>query len=203
MVCPQSACRQSQLLVVISGPSGVGKDSVVSALLERDPALLRVITATDRPQRPGEIDGVDYHFVSTTEFERMIAEDRMIEWARVYHQYKGIPKAELERALATGRDVIVRVDVQGAAMVKQLMPEAILIFVTASSEKEMIRRLRERGGDTEDQVEARIATAQEELSHLDEFGYLIVNCRGRLDQAVAKAEAILAAERCRIGRLAP
>jgi guanylate kinase len=198
MACSHPYDGQRQLLVVISGPSGVGKDSLVTALLERNPGLRRVVTATDRPRRPDETDGVDYHFVSTAEFERMIAQDGMIEWARVYGQYKGIPKWELERALATGQDVIVRVDVQGAATVRRLMPQAILIFIAAPSEPEMIRRLRERGGDTEEQMEARIATAREELSRLREFDYLIINCRGRLDRTVEQADAILTAERCRV-----
>jgi guanylate kinase len=197
MVCSQPYDGQRQLLVVISGPSGVGKDSLVIALLRQNPGLRRVVTATDRPPRTDEADGVDYHFVSTAEFERMIAQDEMIEWARVYGQYKGVPKWELERALASGQDVIVRVDVQGAATVRRLMPQATLIFIAAPSEAEMIRRLRERGGDTEEQVEARIATAREEMSRLGEFDYLIVNCRGRLDRAVEQVEAILTAERCR------
>lgn len=195
--------RDSQprpLLVVISGPSGVGKDSLVATLLERDPALRRVVTATDRPRRPNERDGLDYHFVSRAEFEQMIAQGGLVEWAIVYGQYKGIPKWELERALESGQDVVVRVDIQGAAALRRLMPQAILIFVAAPSEAEMIRRLRERGGDTEEQVENRVATAREEMSHLEEFDYLVINRQGRLDEAVEQVQAILIAEHCRIKR---
>jgi len=192
--------RPQPLLVVISGPSGVGKDSLATALLERDPTLRRVVTATDRPCRPNERDGLDYHFVSTAEFKRLIAQGELVEWAVVYGQYKGIPRWELERALESGQDVVVRVDVQGAAAIRRLMPQAILIFVAAPSEAEMIRRLRERGGDTEEQVEARIATAREEMSHLEEFDYLVINHQGRLDEVVEQVQAILTAERCRIRR---
>jgi len=192
--------RPQPLLVVISGPSGVGKDSLVTALLGQDPTLRRVVTATDRPRRPNERDGVDYHFFSTADFERLIAQGELVEWAMVYGQYKGIPKCELEQALENGQDVVVRVDVQGAAAIRHLMPQAILIFVAAPSEAEMIRRLRERGGDTEEQVEARISTARQEMSHLEEFDYLVINHQGRLDEAVEQTQAILIAERCRIRR---
>jgi len=192
--------RPQPLLVVISGPSGVGKDSLVTALLGQDPALHRVVTATDRPRRPNERDGLDYHFFSTADFERLIAQGELVEWAIVYGQYKGIPKCELERALEGGQDVVVRVDVQGAAAIRSFMPQAILIFVAARSEAEMIRRLRERGGDTEEQVENRIAAAREEMSHLEEFDYLVINHQGRLDEAVEQTQAILIAEHCRIRR---
>ena len=188
------------LLVVISGPSGVGKDSLVATLLKRDPGLRRVVTATDRPRRPHETDGLDYHFVLRAEFERLIADEELVEWAMVYGQYKGIPKWELERALGSGQDVVVRVDIQGATTMRRLLPQAILVFLAAPSEAEMTRRLRERGGDSEEQVEARITTAREEMSHLVEFDYLVINHQGRLDEAVEQVEAILIAERCRIKR---
>jgi len=201
MTRPNSYGIQPQLLIVISGPSGVGKDSLVEALLRRNCALRRVVTTTDRPCRPGEVDGVDYHFVSTEEFERMIAQEEFIEWAKVYGQYKGIPQRELEQALESGQDVVVRVDVQGAATIRRLIPQAILLFVATSSEMEMVRRLRGRGGDSEEQVEARVSTAREEMACLEEFDYLIINRRGRLDEAVRQVEAILIAERCRIARM--
>lgn len=186
------------LLVVISGPSGVGKDSLVTALLQRDPSLRRVVTTTDRPPRPDETNGLDYHFVSTAEFERLIAQGQLVEWAVVYDQYKGITRGELERAVESGQDVVVRVDVQGAATIRRLMPQAILVFVAAPSEAEMIRRLRERGGDTEEQVEKRIVTAREEMSHGRDFDYLVINHQERLDEAVEQIQAILTAEHCRI-----
>ena len=198
MDCSNPRDFQSQpLLVVISGPSAAGKDSLVNALLERDPALRRVVTATDRPRRPNERDGRDYHFVSRAEFERLIAQGGLVEWAIVYGQYKGIPKWELEQALESGQDVVVRVDVQGAVAIRRLMHQAILIFIAASSEAEMVRRLRERGGDTEEQIENRISKAREEMSHLEEFDYLVINHQGRLDEAVEQVQAILTTEHYR------
>ncbi|MBM3301343.1 MAG: guanylate kinase, partial [Deltaproteobacteria bacterium] len=182
------------------GPSGAGKNSLAVALLKGDPGLHRVVTATDRPRRPHETDGLDYHFLSREEFERLIAREELVEWATVYGQHKGIPKWELERALESGQDVLVLVDVQGAAAIRRLMPQAVSIFVAAPSEGEMIRRLSQRGGDTPQQVVARIATARQEMSHLEEFDYLVINHRGRLDEAVEQVEAILMAERCRIKR---
>ncbi len=200
MAClnPQNSPSQP-LLLVMSGPSGVGKNSLAHALLRRHPTTLRrVVTATDRPRRPSETQGVDYHFLSTAEFERLIEEEELIEWAVVYGQYKGIPEWALEQALESGQDVLVLVDIQGAAAVRDFMPQAISVFVAPPSEAELVRRLRKRGGDTERQVEARISTAREEMCHLEEFDYLVINYEGRLDQAVEQIEAILTAERCRI-----
>ena len=196
---PYELSRQP-LLLVISGPSGVGKNSVATALLSREAGLRRVVTATDRPPRPHETDGVDYHFISTTEFEGMIVRQELVEWARVYEQYKGIPKWELEQALTSDHDVLVLVDIQGARAVRDLIPQAITIFIASASEQELTQRLLERGGDTLTQIEARIRTVREEVSHLEEFDYLIMNIHGRLDAAVDQVQAILTAERCRIGR---
>jgi len=188
------------LLLVISGPSGVGKDSVVAALLARDPALRRVVTATDRPPRPDEADGLSYYFVSTADFERMIVQGELVEWARVYGQYKGVPRWELTRTLESGHDVVMRVDAQGAATIKRAIPQAILVFVAAPSEAELVRRLRGRGSDPEEQVAKRMATAQEEMSRLEEFDYLVINRSGCLDATVDQVQAILVAEHCRIRR---
>jgi len=196
--CSSHGIESQPLLVVISGPSGAGKDSLVRLLLKRDRGLRRVVTTTDRSPRADERDGVDYHFVSPAGFKHLIAQGELVEWAVVYGQYKGITRRELERAIASGEDMVVRVDVQGAATIRALMPQAILIFVTAPSEEEMIRRLRERSGDTIEQVENRIVTAREEMAHLRDFDYLVINHQGRLEEAVKQIQAILTAERCRI-----
>ena len=132
------------LLVVVSGPAGVGKDSLIQCLKERGCPLHSVVTATDRAPRPGEVHGVDYFFLRTEEFLRMKREGELLEHAIVYGQHKGIPKQQVREALASGKDVIMRVDVQGAATVRRLVPEALLIFLTASSEKELEERLRDR-----------------------------------------------------------
>lgn len=186
------------LLVVISGPSGVGKDSLVERIRERGFPFHFVVTVTDRAPRPEEVHGEDYFFVSTAEFERMIEEGELIEHAVVYGQYKGVPKQQVRKAVASGKDVIMRVDVQGARTIGRVAPEAVLVFLTASSEEELERRLRSRGDDSSEQVDRRIATAREEMKRLPEFDYVVVNRRGELDRAVDDVLSIIRAEHCRV-----
>lgn len=186
------------LLVIISGPSGVGKDVTIRRMKERLYPFHFVVTATTRPQRPGEINGVDYHFVSMAAFERMIAEGELLEHAVVYGQYKGIPKAGVRAALASGQDVIMRVDVQGAATVRRLVPQAVSIFLTAESEEALIERLRRRRTDDEEQLQQRIRMACEELKRVDEFKYCVVNRDCALDATVDAVIAIMQAEKCRV-----
>lgn len=186
------------LLVVISGPSGVGKDVTIRKMKERQYPFHFVVTATTRRQRSGEINGVDYHFVSTAAFKRMIAEGELLEHALVYGQYKGIPKAGVRAALASGQDVIMRVDVQGAATVRRLVPQAISIFLTAESEEALIERLRRRRTDDEEQLQQRIRMACEELKRVNEFKYCVVNRECALDATVDAVIAIMQAEKCRV-----
>ncbi len=186
------------IVIVISGPSGVGKDSVLQALQTRGYPFHFVVTATSRPPRPHEIHGVDYVFVSEVAFEAMIREDALLEHAIVYGQHKGIPKQQVRDALASGKDVIMRLDVQGAATVKRLLPEAILIFLSAASEEELVARLRSRAADTEAQIQRRIETAHEEMQRLGEFDYVVVNAEGVLEQAVDAILAIIQSEHCRV-----
>jgi len=190
--------EQRPLLIVVSGPSGVGKDALLRRLKERERPFHFVVTATDRPPRPGEVHGEDYFFVASEEFTRMIEQDELLEHAIVYGQRKGIPKQQIRQALASGKDVIMRVDVQGAATVRGLAPGAALIFLTASSEQELEQRLRERGGDSPEQVQKRIATARKEMERLAEFDYVVVNRDGQLDRAVDDVLAIVRAEHCRV-----
>ena len=186
------------LLVVISGPSGVGKDAVRKRMQERGCPFHFVVTATDRPQRPGEVHGKDYFFVSTAEFDRMLANGELLEHALVYGQHKGIPKAQVRQALASGQDVIMRVDVQGAATIRRLVPEAVLIFLMPSSEEELIRRLRRRRTEDPVALQTRIAFAREELKWLPEFDYVVVNRESKLDDTVDQIMAIITAEKCRV-----
>lgn len=186
------------VVIVISGPSGVGKDSVVQQLQARGYPFHFVVTATSRPPRAHEVHGVDYVFVSEAEFETMIREDALLEHAIVYGQHKGIPKQQVRDALASGKDVIMRLDVQGAATVKRLLPEAILIFLTAASEEELRSRLRLRAADTEAQIRRRVETAQEELRRLREFDYVVINADSNLEQAVDAILAIIQSEHCRV-----
>jgi guanylate kinase len=185
------------LLIVISGPSGVGKDSIVHRLEERGCPFHFVVTATDRAPRPGEVHGRDYYFYTTAEFERMIAEGELLEHAWVYGQHKGIPRAHIRQALASGQDVVMRVDVQGARTVKALVPAAVTIFVTCESEQELIARLRQRRTESEEALRHRVITAHEEMACIPEFDYVVVNRHHALDSAVDDVLAIMRTEHCR------
>lgn len=186
------------LLVVLSGPSGVGKDSVLMRMRELGFPFHFVVTATSRAQRPGEIDGFDYHFVGEERFRQMIAQDELLEWAEVYGQYKGIPKWEVERALRSGRDVILRIDVQGAATIKQIAPDALFVFIMPGSFDELRGRLQLRRTDSTSDIERRLAVAREELMRIDEFDYVVLNREDRLDDAVGQIRAIIVAEKQRV-----
>lgn len=186
------------LVVILSGPSGVGKDAVMSRMRERGVPFYQVVTAATRAQRPGEIDGQDYHFVSIERFAEMIEQKELLEHAVVYGDYKGIPKAEVRKGLTSGLDVVLRVDVQGAATIRSLVPQAVAIFLIASSEEEMVARLRGRQTEDAGRLAMRIATAREELRRLAEFDYVVVNRDSHLDDAVQQVLAIMTAERCRV-----
>ena len=182
------------LLIVISGPSGVGKDTVLESMRRRRLPFHFVVTATSRPQRPGEVDGEDYFFVSREQFEAMVEHGELIEHALVYNQYKGIPKQQVLDALASGQDVIMRIDVQGAATVRRLYPEALLIFLTTRSAEELVGRLKSRETETPESLRLRLTTARQELEQWGLFDYLVVNADGQLDEAVDTISAIIQAE---------
>lgn len=186
------------LLVVISGPSGVGKDAVLHSLQKLRLPFHFVITATDREPRPDEVHGVNYFFVTTEEFEQMIAEDELIEYATVYDQYKGVPKDQVRQALASGKDVIMRLDVQGAARVRQLCPEAILIFLVPACPEEWYQRLQERRSETPESFKLRVETARQELERIPEFDYIVINAQDKLEQAADQIVAIIEAEHLRV-----
>jgi guanylate kinase len=189
------------LLLILSGASGVGKDTVAEALINRYPeSFYFVVTATTREPRVGEVNGKDYYFVSKDDFARMIDEDELLEWAIVYNDFKGVPKEHIREALASGKDVIMRVDVQGAATIRKKVPNAISIFLTAETEQTLIDRLYARQKDTEESIKLRVATARQEMKRIDEFGYWVVNADNELDAAVDQIMAILQAERQRVDR---
>ena len=188
------------VLIVISGPSGVGKDTVVRNILQKRDDFHFVITATDRPARADEIDGVDYFFLTTENFERMIEAGEFLEHAVVHDCYKGVPKWQIREALNSGRDVIMRVDPQGAATLRRLIPEATFIFLLAESEKELSERLKARNSETSVSFDLRMEITKEELKRIDEFDYCVVNRSGRVQEAVEQILAIVTAERCRVGR---
>ena len=186
------------LLIVISGPSAVGKDSVINRMKERQLPFCFVVTATTRLPRPDEVNGVDYIFVSKDEFAEMIEKGELLEYAIVYNDYKGIPKQQVRQALDSGKDVVMRVDVQGAATIRKLCPEALTIFLLVESEARLLERLTQRKSETPEGLKLRIATAHQEMTHMGEFDYVIVNTDGRLDETVDTIRAIIVAEHHRV-----
>jgi len=186
------------LLIVISGPSGVGKDSVIQRMRERQLPFHFVVTATTRAPRQGEKHSIDYFFYSRDDFADMIDKGELLEYALVYNEYKGIPKEQVRQALASGKDVVMRLDVQGAATVRNLCPEALLIFLTTQNEEEMVSRLRLRMTETPEALKLRTATARQELKRAAEFDYVVVNAQNELDKAVDTILAIITAEHHRV-----
>ena len=186
------------LLVVLTGPSGAGKDSVLNVIKDRGSPYHFTVTATTRAPRPGEQHGVDYYFVSGDEFKSMVRDGELLEHAIVYGQEKGVPKAPIREALADGKDVIMRTDIQGARYIKSAVPGAVTIFVSAPSLEELERRLRDRGADSPEQMAVRLRRAAEETDAAAEFDHTVVN-----DDLVRCAEAIetiLGQERARQDR---
>jgi guanylate kinase len=191
------ADARTPLLVVLSGPSGAGKDAVLDELARRGHAFHRVVTCTTRPPRENERDGVDYYFVSDAEFDALIAGNGLLEHAVVYGHRSGVPRQQVVDKLAEGIDVYVRTDVQGAASIKQLAPEAVLVFISPSSLDELEERIRGRGSDDEERVQRRLQTAHEEMARRGEFEYVIVNEPGRLEATADRLVEILDVERLR------
>jgi guanylate kinase len=186
------------LLVVISGPSGVGKDSILGRMRSIGMPFHFVVTATSRPIRPGERDGYDYHFVSREQFEGFIQENELLEWAEVYGQYKGVPKFEVRRALASGKDVVLRIDVQGAATIRRIAPEALLIFVAPGNPDELRARLLARHTESPEEIERRLAVVRTEMVAISDFDYLVINRDDALDDAAHQIRAIVEAEKHRV-----
>lgn len=186
------------LLIVISGPSGVGKDTVINRMKERGLPFHFVITATTRPIRPSEVDGKDYFFLSSDEFAHMIEANELLEYAIVYNDYKGIPKKQVRDALSSGKDVMMRIDVQGAATIRKLVPNAILIFLTTENEEDMVQRLLDRHTETPEGLKLRIATARQELKRASEFDYVVENKLFHLDNTVDIISSIITAEHHRV-----
>src|SRR6476660_616850 len=186
------------LLIVISGPSGAGKDTVMQRMKERGLPFHFIVTATTRPQRTNEVHGRDYWFVSKDEFARMIDEDELIEHAIVYGDYKGIPKQQVREALASGMDVVMRIDVQGAETVRKMARFFLNDSATTENERDLIRRLETRKTETADSLALRIATARKELNRVEAFDYVIVNREFHLDETVDTIRAIIDAEHHRV-----
>lgn len=187
------------LLIVISGPSGVGKDAVVNSIKERlSETLYFVVTANTREIREDEVDGVDYLFVTKEEFEAMIENDELLEYAAVYDEYKGVPKKSVQNALNSGKDVLMRLDVQGVKTIKKLSPEAIAVFLTTETEDELFQRLRERKTDTDEMIQTRMKKVYEEFDSLSIFDYIIENAEDELEKTVEMVLSIINVEHHRV-----
>ena len=185
------------LMIVISGPSGVGKDSVLRAMKNSELPIHHVVTVNTRAPRPDEKEGVDYFFVSREKFEDMIAHEELIEYSHVYDDYKGVPKSQIQDALDSGNDVVLRLDVQGAEKIKNIYPQAISIFLLPSNQDDWYKRLGGRRLGNEKDLDKRIMTVKDELVKAREFDYLVVNEQNKLTQTVQMIEAIITAEHLR------
>ncbi|KAF0112211.1 MAG: guanylate kinase [Chloroflexi bacterium] len=182
------------LLIVISGTSGIGKDAVLKGLKKRDLPLHFVITATSRAPRADEVDGKDYFFFMREDFEKRIERGEFIEYALVYDDYKGAPRWQIDDALKSGRDVILRVDVQGAATYRRLYPEAVLIFLIPNTAEEWYGRLKARNTETPENLKVRIEMAKEEVKQIGIFDYVVINADHLLEKAVDDIIAIINVE---------
>jgi len=187
-------------LFVVSAPSGAGKTTLCREMRLRLHDLAYSVSVTTRPPRPGEIDGTDFRFVTRSQFEDMVQQGQMAEWATVHTNLYGTPAAPMEAALRDGRDVLLDIDTQGAAQLRARYPDAVLVFVVAPSMGELEQRLRERRSDSEREITRRLQRAREEVMLWNRYDYLIVN--RDVKEAMEQLESIIQAERCRVARLA-
>ncbi|MCS6777409.1 MAG: guanylate kinase [Chloroherpetonaceae bacterium] len=183
-------------LFVVSGPSGVGKDTLLDRLFPRLAGVVRSVSATTRAPRQGEVDGVDYHFLTPEQFQQGIAHGAFLEYAQYGSNFYGTPRDWVEQRRAQGFDVILKIEVQGALEVRQRVPGAVLVFIQPPSLEELERRLRARGTDSEERVRERLAIAQREMACIPHYHYLITN--DEIEEAVDQLRAVILAERCRI-----
>ncbi len=187
-------------LIIISGTTCAGKGTVIKELLKKNPNLNLSISYTSRPMRPGDIDGVTYHFVTAEQFEEKIKNNEMLEYEKVhYGMYYGTPKKEVEEMLAQGKDVILEIDVKGAANIKEMFPETILIFILAPSMEIVKQRILARGAENAEQIISRFEVAYREINEINKYNYVVVN--DILEDAVKKVDAILISEKCRVDRI--
>ena len=186
------------LLIVLSGPSGVGKDAALNALKLLDRPWHFVVTATTRPQRPGEQDGIDYIFLETGAFLEMKDQDELLECAQVYGNWYGVPRSQVSQGLKEGKDVILKVDVQGADTVRKLATEALFIFMVPGSFDELRDRLTQRMTERPSEIDLRLSIAWSELGRVAEYDYRVVNRDDQLEQVIAEIDAIITAEKCRV-----
>lgn len=186
------------LLTVISGPSGVGKDTIVNLIKERQPQAHFARTITTRPLRNGEIDGKDYKFLTNDEFNSLLSNRDFLEYAKVYGNYYGVPKEEVYTPLSEKKDVFLKTDVQGVATIKRLLPNSICVFIAPNTPDDLIARLNKRDGDHQTSLQTRIEALPEELADIPLFDYVLINHPNSPDKVVDSIEQILSAEKCRL-----
>lgn len=186
------------LLIVLSGPSGAGKGTLCRELLRQLPQVKYSVSATTRQPRPGEVDGLHYYFRSREEFQTMIEQDQLLEWAEFCGNYYGTPQFAVEQAIQAGNDVILEIEIQGALQVKQRFPQGVFIFVVPPSMDELSQRIHKRGTESEEVIQKRLQTAARELEYVSEYDYVVVN--DEIPLAVDKLKSILLAEKCRVKR---
>ena len=186
-------------LLVVSGPSGVGKSVLCQRLVASDDRLVHSVSATTRAPRAGEVDGTDYFFLDEAGFRKGVSDGEFLEWAEVYGHLYGTPRAPVKEHIAAGRTPVLNVDVQGGRSVKSLLPDAVLVFLGPPSLAELEERLRGRRTDSEERIRRRLAVAREEMARVADYDYLVVN--DDLDAAVATVRAVIVAERHRVSRI--
>lgn len=197
---PFTFCNGSRppLLIVLSGPSGVGKDAVLTRMKELNCPLEYIVTTTTRARRVEETENVDYQFVSMGQFLRMIEDKELLEWANVYGNMYGVPRSSVREGLEKGKDTLVKVDIQGAMTIRSIAPQALLIFLMPSSLRELCTRLEQRRTESAFDLALRKKTAEEEVKIIRFFDYVVVNRHGEMDKAVSQIMAIISAEKCRV-----
>jgi len=186
------------LVIVLSGPSGVGKDAVLTRMKESGYPLEYITTVTTRPQRTTERNDIDYHFISMERFQEMTEHQEFLEWAKVYGNWYGVPKQPVKQALDKGQDIMVKVDIQGATTIKKILPQAVFIFLSPPSIEELATRLKQRYTESLSDLALRIKTAEEEIKQLPLFDYVVVNKQDEIDLAISHIKAIITAEKCRV-----
>ena len=191
--------KKQGLLIVLSGPSGSGKNTVCDMAKEVMPNIWESVSMTSRKPRKGEVDGKDYYFVSEEEFEKNIEDGKMLEHAKFAGNYYGTPRESVQKQLDAGRDVLLVIEIQGALQIKEKIPQALFVFLLPPSMKELKRRLRMRKTETEEKLMERFETAYKEINELPKYNYVIVN--DKADEAARKLEAIINAEKCRVDRI--
>ena len=186
-------------LIVISGPSGAGKGTICKALLEREDNLYISVSATTRSPREGEVDGVNYYFLTQEEFKKKVDNNEFLEWAEVHGNYYGTPKFNVEEMINEGKNIILEIDVQGALNVKKNCEDGVFIFILPPSMEELKRRIIARGSETPESLIKRFKTAYEEINYISKYNYAVIN--DDLEEAVQKVQNILYAENCRVDNI--